>query len=107
MKPQAQPIPYMLADPAVENPHPVNSTFYGCCHAIGRHSADCTRLATVSAPASAVNGTGAGLRAGVPADLPEWRIAVPCRRCGAWLTSPRSVMAGISARCAQLEAAGE
>jgi hypothetical protein len=53
------------------------------------------------------NGAEVGLRAGLPTELVPWRIAVPCRRCGAWLTSPRSVMAGISARCAQLEAAGE
>lgn len=48
---------------------------------------------------------GAGLRAGVPTELPEWRIAVRCRRCGHWLTSPSSVMAGISPRCAAREVA--
>lgn len=42
-------------------------------------------------------------RAGVPDDIPEWRIAVRCRACGSWLTDPRSVMAGIGPRCAQAE----
>lgn len=46
---------------------------------------------------------GTGLRAGLPTELPDWRVAVPCRRCGHWLTSPTSVMAGISPRCAQIE----
>lgn len=41
-----------------------------------------------------------GLRAGVPDDLTEWRIAVRCSACGSWLTDPRSVMAGIGPRCA-------
>jgi hypothetical protein len=42
-----------------------------------------------------------GLRAGVPTDLVEWRIAVRCKACGSWLTDPKSVMAGIGPRCAQ------
>ncbi|WP_197382654.1 DUF6011 domain-containing protein [Mycolicibacterium mengxianglii] len=40
-------------------------------------------------------------RGGVPTELVEWRIAVRCNVCGAWLTDPRSVMAGIGPRCAQ------
>lgn len=50
---------------------------------------------------AAVNGAEVGLRPGLPADIPEWRIAVRCRACGSWLTDPRSVMAGIGPRCAQ------
>jgi hypothetical protein len=46
-------------------------------------------------------GKGAGLRAGVPTDLEEWRIAVRCKVCGQWLTDPLSVMAGVGPRCAQ------
>lgn len=46
----------------------------------------------------------AGLRAGVPTQLPEWRIAVRCRACGSWLTDPRSVMAGIGPTCLSREA---
>lgn len=42
----------------------------------------------------------AGIRAGVPTELTEWRIAVRCKVCGSWLTDPRSVMAGIGPRCA-------
>jgi len=45
---------------------------------------------------------GAGLRAGVPADLVEWRVAVPCRVCGRYLTDPQSVMAGVGPRCAEV-----
>ncbi|WP_353617000.1 DUF6011 domain-containing protein [Mycobacterium sp. ENV421] len=38
--------------------------------------------------------------AGFPADLVEWRIAVPCKVCGRFLTDPRSVMAGVGPTCA-------
>jgi len=49
---------------------------------------------------------GAGLRAGVPTELPEWRIAVRCKVCGHWLTDPVSARAGIGPRCAQAVADG-
>ncbi len=43
---------------------------------------------------------GAGpTRAGVPADLVPWRVAVQCRACGQWLTDPASVALGIGPKC--------
>lgn len=47
-------------------------------------------------------GEGAGLRAGVPDDLIDWRVVVPCKVCGRHLTDPRSVMAGVGPRCAEV-----
>lgn len=48
---------------------------------------------------------GAGpRRAGVPTELPEWRLAMRCRGCGHWLTNPDSVAAGIGKTCAEREA---
>jgi len=42
----------------------------------------------------------AGLRAGVPTELPDWRIALPCSVCGRYLTDPQSVMAGVGRQAA-------
>ncbi len=58
--------------------------------------------------ASHVAGTntvkGAGpTRAGLPTELPEWRLAMRCRGCGRWLTDPASVQAGIGPLCASRE----
>jgi len=47
---------------------------------------------------------GAGLRPGVPTELPEWRLAMRCRGCRRWLTDPRSVALGIGPSCATREA---
>jgi hypothetical protein len=44
----------------------------------------------------------AGPRAGSPAELPEWRIAMRCRVCGSWLVNPESVMRGLGPHCAQV-----
>lgn len=54
--------------------------------------------------ATANTGKGAGLRAGIPTELPEWRLAMRCRGCGRWLTDPRSVALGIGPSCATREA---
>ncbi|EHB54783.1 hypothetical protein MycrhDRAFT_1977 [Mycolicibacterium rhodesiae JS60] len=46
------------------NPYPVDSTYYGCCNAIGRHSRRCT----------AAPHPGAALRANIIEDLEQVRI---------------------------------
>ncbi|WP_133053085.1 DUF6011 domain-containing protein [Mycolicibacter minnesotensis] len=55
--------------------------------------------------AKADTAKGAGpLRAGIPDQLPEWRLAMRCRGCGRWLTDPASVRDGIGKTCAAREA---
>lgn len=51
-----------------------------------------------------INVEEVGRRPGLPAELPEWRLAMRCRGCGRWLTDPASVQAGIGKTCAAREA---
>ncbi|WP_448416769.1 DUF6011 domain-containing protein [Mycolicibacter minnesotensis] len=46
------------------------------------------------------DGKGAGpTRAGIPTDLPDWRVAVRCTVCGRWISDPTSVQLGVGPTC--------